>query len=394
MTPTRYNGSFMLICHFDPFSGISGDMTVGALIDAGADSRALFGILESFGTGATFELEKVKRKGIAASKFHVRGTDSKTHRHLPHILDMIAASALGAKAKQNATCIFQRLGEAEAASHAVPIEKVHFHEVGAIDSICDIAGACAALEMLGVDAIHCSAINTGSGTVNTQHGVLPVPAPATARLLEGHPVYARGPEMELTTPTGAAIVATLAERFGGLAPMRIRATGYGAGDRDFPDNANVLRVVLGDASGASESTTVAVIEANIDDSTPEVLGYALERLLEAGALDASLSPLLMKKNRPGHLLRVIAKPEDQEALVAVVFAETSTFGLRIYAAERRVAARRHVEVNLSYGKVRVKVSDQGAFAPEFEDCRRVAIETGKPLKQVLADANLAYLKES
>ena len=384
----------MLICHFDPFSGISGDMTVGALIHAGADSSALFSMLDSLGTGATFEVERVKRKGITAAKFHVRGTDSKTHRHLPHIIKMIEASSLGAKAKANAVRVFQKMGEAEAECHGVPIEKVHFHEVGAIDSICDIAGACAALELLGVDAVHCSAINTGSGTVNTQHGVLPVPAPATARLLTGIPVYARGPEMELTTPTGAAIVATLAEHIGPLKPMRVRTTGYGAGDRDFPENANVLRVVLGDASAASESTTVAVIEANIDDSTPEVLGYAIERLIGAGALDASLSPLVMKKNRPGHLLRVVARPEDQEALAAVVFAETSTFGMRIYSAERRVAARRHVEVDLGYGKVRVKISDQGAFSPEFEDCRAVAEASGKPLKQVLADANLAYLKES
>lgn len=384
----------MLICHFDPFSGISGDMTVGALIDAGADSAALFAILDSLSTGATFELEKVKRKGIVASKFHVRGTDSKKHRHLPHILDMFAASRLSDRAKQDATRVFQKLGEAEAACHGVPIEKVHFHEVGAIDSICDIAGACAALDLLGVDALHCSAINTGSGTVDTQHGVLPVPAPATARLLEGRPVYARGPEMELTTPTGAALMTTLAERFGPLAPMRVRTTGYGAGDKDFPQNANVLRVVLGEASGAAESTTVVVLEANIDDSTPEVLGYALDRLLAAGALDASLSPLLMKKNRPGHLLQVIARPEDQEALAAVVFAETSTFGLRFYTAERRVAARRHVEVKLAYGAVRVKIGDHGSFAPEFEDCRQLAAQSGRALKQVLADANLAYLKES
>jgi uncharacterized protein (TIGR00299 family) protein len=383
----------MLICHFDPFSGISGDMTVGALIDAGADPVTLFRALDSLGTGATFELEKVKRRGITASKFHVRGTDSKKHRHLPHILDMIDKSALPENAKQNSARVFQRLGEAEAAVHGVPIEKVHFHEVGAIDSICDIAGACTALDLLGVTAIHCSPINTGSGTVNTEHGVVPVPAPATAALLQGLPVYARGPQMELTTPTGAALLATLAERCGPLAAMQIKATGYGAGDKDFPENANVLRVLIGEASGASESTTVAVIEANIDDSTPEVLGYALEKLLASGALDASLTPLLMKKSRPGHLLRVIARPEDQEALAGIVFAETSTFGLRMYTAERRVAARRHVEVDLGYAKVRVKVSDQGSFAPEFEDCRRAAADSGKALKQVLSDANLAYLRE-
>jgi hypothetical protein len=369
-------------------------MTVGALADAGADHRALFAALDSLATGASFEIEKVKRRGIVASKFHVRATDAKKHRHLPHILDIIGKSSLSARAKQDATAVFRKLGEAEAAAHGVAVEKVHFHEVGAVDSICDIAGACVALDLLGVDAVHCSAVNTGSGTVDTEHGLLPVPAPATARLLEGRPVYARGPAVELATPTGAAIVATLAARFGPLAPMRIRTTGYGAGDKEFPEQANVLRVILGEASAAPESTTVAVIEANIDDATPELLGHALERLMDAGALDASCSPLLMKKGRPGHLLRVIAKPEDQEQLAAVVFRETTTFGLRLYPAERRIAERRHVEVDLGYGRVRVKIADWGTFAPEFEDCRRLALETGRPLKQVLADANLAYLKES
>ncbi len=384
----------MLICHFDPFSGISGDMTVGALIDAGAPFEAVVAALDSFSTGATFEIEKVKRHGMAATKFHVRATDTKKHRHLPHILEMIDKSALTPKARDNARAVFHKLAEAEAAAHGVGIEKVHFHEVGAVDSICDIAGACAALDLLGIDEVHFSAVNTGSGTVNTSHGVLPVPAPATARLLEGHPVYARGPEMELTTPTGAAILAALSTRSGGLAPMAIRSTGYGAGDRDFPQHANVLRAVIGERVSAGEAANVSVIEANIDDSTPELLGYALEKLMEAGALDVTLAPVLMKKGRPGHRLSVLARPEDQERLAALVFAETSTFGLRLYPAERRVASRQHVEVDLGYARVKVKVSGEGTFAPEFEDCRRAAASSGKPLKQVFADANLAYLKLS
>jgi pyridinium-3,5-bisthiocarboxylic acid mononucleotide nickel chelatase len=383
----------MRICHFDPFSGISGDMTVGALIDAGAPSQEVFSALDSLATGASFEVEKVKRRGITASKFHVRFEEAKKHRHLSHILALLDRSALASGAKKNASAVFQKLAEAEALTHGVSIEKVHFHEVGAVDSICDIAGACVALDLLGIDAVHCSAINTGSGTVNTEHGVLPVPAPATARLLETVPVYARGPQMELTTPTGAAIVSTLAARFGALTPMRLIRSGYGAGDRDFTEHANVLRVLLGEVSSASEATTVTVIEANIDDSTPEILGYAMERLLEAGALDVSMSPIQMKKNRPGTLLRVIARPEHQEALAALVFAETSTFGLRMHTAERRVADRHHVEVNLGYGRVPVKVSADGTFSPEFEDCRKLAQAAGKSLKQVMADANLAYLKE-
>jgi len=384
----------MKICYLDAFSGISGDMTVGALIDAGADWDAIRRALESLGTGAKLEHEQTTRRGIRASKFRVTGGDSKKHRHLNHIIELIGSSGASDKAKQNATAVFQRLGAAEAKIHGIPVEKVHFHEVGAVDSICDIVGACAGFDALGVDAIHSSPLNVGSGTVQTEHGMLPVPAPATAELLAGKPVYARGPAVELTTPTGAAIAATLATRFGPLPPMRITATGYGAGDKDFPEHANVLRILTGETTAAEEATEVAVLEANIDDSSPQVLGYAMERLLEAGALDVTLEPLLMKKNRPGSLLRVIARPEDREQLAQVVFKETSTLGLRIYTAERRVQARRSVEVETPHGKVRIKVSESGSFMPEYEDCRALARRTGVALKQILADASLAYLKST
>jgi uncharacterized protein (TIGR00299 family) protein len=382
----------MKICYFDAFSGISGDMTVGALLDAGADATALTEALASLGTGATFRVEKTKRRGIAASKFHVDAAETKSHRHLPHILKMIDTGELPERAKKRAAAVFQRLGEAEAKVHDVAIEKVHFHEVGAVDSICDIIGACMGLELLGIDEVYCSAINVGSGTVNTEHGVLPVPAPATAALLTGKPVYSRGPSLELTTPTGAAIVATLAVGFGPLPALRVSASGYGAGDKDFAEHANVLRALIGESSGAAEATTVAVIEANIDDSSPQVLGYTMERLLDAGALDVTLQPVLMKKNRPGTLLRAIAKPEDQEALTQLIFAETTTLGLRVYQAERRVKARHIVEVETTHGKVRMKVSEDGSFAPEYDDCREMAMKTGTPLKEVLAEAQLTYLK--
>jgi hypothetical protein len=384
----------MRTSYFDPFSGISGDMTVGALIDAGADSARLLDALDSLATGATFDIEKTQRRGIAASKFRVRSEETKKHRHLPHILKILEQSKLPDGAKHRAITVFERLGAAEARIHGVPIEKVHFHEVGAVDSICDIAGAAMGLELLGVDEIVSAPVNVGSGTVQSEHGVLPVPAPATALLLMDRPVYSRGPALELTTPTGAAILTALAAGFGAMPAMRIAAIGYGAGDRDFTEHANVLRVVVGERSGATEATTIAVIEANIDDSTPEVLGYALERLLEAGALDVTLAPVVMKKNRAGVQLTVLARPELQEGLARIVFAETSSLGLRIYAAERRVVERRSVEVETGYGRVRVKVGDSGAFSPEFEDCRKLAATTGKPLRQVMADANLAYLKES
>jgi hypothetical protein len=382
----------MKICYLDAFSGISGDMTVGALIDAGADGAAVTRMLEGLGTGAAFRIDKATRRGIAASKFHVLGGESKNHRHLSDILELIAKSGLPGRVKQNATAVFQRLGEAEAKVHGIALDKVHFHEVGAVDSICDIVGACAAFDLLGVHTIHSSPLNVGSGTVKTEHGVLPVPAPATAELLAGKPIYARGPGVELTTPTGAAIAATLAADFGPLPPMRVTATGYGAGDKDFPEHANVLRVLVGESSGAEEATSVEILEANIDDASPQVLGYAMERLLEAGSLDVTLESLLMKKNRPGTLLRVIARPEDRERLAQMIFAETTTLGLRIYSAERRVKARHVAEVETRHGKVRIKIAGDGSFAPEYEDCRRIARETGLPLKEILAEANLAYLK--
>ena len=287
--------------------------------------------------------------------------------------------------------MFQLLGEAEALTHGVDIEQVHFHEVGAVDSICDIIAICMALHLLNVDKLYCSAINVGSGTVNTEHGVLPVPAPATARLLEGKPIYARGPALELTTPTGAAIVAALADGFGAMPPMNIRSIGYGAGDHDFKEHANIVRVMIGEGTSAPESTTVSVIEANIDDSSPQVIGWATEKLLEAGALDAVVLSAQMKKNRPGIMLQVIAPPEKREELIAVIFRETTTLGVRFYTAERRVQAREWVEVTTAHGAVRMKTASDG-FAPEYEDARKIAAATGIPLKQILAEASHEYLK--
>jgi len=381
------------VAYFDAFSGISGDMTIGALLDAGAPVDAVLEGLHALPTEARCEVEKTMRGGVAATKFHVHLDPMPTaHRHLSHILEMLDRVGIAPRAKANASAVFQKLGEAEAAVHGIDIEQVHFHEVGAADSIADIVGACLALDLLGVDEVHCSAINVGSGTVKTEHGLLPVPAPATARLLAGKPIYARGPEMELTTPTGAALVSTLASTFGPLPAMRVSSIGYGAGSKDFKHHANVLRVLIGERSTAAESTQVSVMEANIDDSSPQVLGYALERLMSAGALDVTLSPLQMKKNRPGSLLRVIAKPEDQERLAQIVFAESSTLGLRIYSAERRVQERLMVTVTTPYGPVRGKVSPQGAFAPEYDDCRAIAEKTGNSLPLVMAAAHAAYCR--
>jgi len=227
-------------------------MTVGALVDAGADVAAIRDGLDSLKTGATFSFHKTKRRGISATKFEVNATEQKTHRHLPQILKLIEDSTIPEPAKKNSASIFMRLGEVEAEVHGVPVEKVHFHEVGAIDSICDIVAACHALALLGIDAVHTSPINTGSGTVETDHGLLPVPAPATAKLLAGQPIYARGPQAELTTPTGAAIVSALSQSSGPLPPMSLRLSGYGAGNRDFREHANVLRVMIGDSQNGHQ----------------------------------------------------------------------------------------------------------------------------------------------
>ena len=332
---------------------------------------------------------------LPARRFHPETAGGEpVCRHLPDILALIEAAALPARARANAVRVFRRLGEVEGAIHQVPLEEVHFHEVGAVDSIADIVGACLGLELLGVEAVYSSPLNLGSGTVASEHGRLPVPAPATAELLRGFPVYARGPEVELTTPTGAALATTLAAGFGPLPPLRLSAVGYGAGAGDFREHANVLRVLIGEATAATEAPAVAVLEANIDDSTAELLGYAVERLLAAGALDVTLTPLVMKKNRPGTLLTVLARPEDQEALARLVFQETSTLGLRIYTAERRLQARRVVEIETPRGKVRMKVSEEGHYAPEYEDCRRLAEASGAPLQQIIAEANFAYRKST
>jgi hypothetical protein len=380
----------MAICYIDAFSGLAGDMLVGAFADAGADRDVISRALAGLATGGAIAWDRVQRRGMAASKFRVTVNEPQKHRHLSGIVRTIDGADLPAAVKSSSKRVFQVLAEAEAVVHGVGIEKVHFHEVGAVDSICDIVGACLAVNLLGIERIYCSPVNVGSGTVNTEHGVLPVPAPATARLLQNRPIYSRGPAMELTTPTGAAFVAALADSFGAMPPMRVSAIGYGAGDRDFKEQANVLRVMIGEPSGAVENTTVSVIEANIDDASPQVIAYAVDRLLETGALDAIVIPAQMKKGRPGVLLQIVAAPEKREDLVAVLFRETTTLGVRFYSAERRVQPREWIEVRTAHGVVRMKAAPTG-FAPEYEDARRIAAETGIPLKEILAEANHIYL---
>ena len=388
----------MKICYLDCFSGISGDMLVGALADAGADHAELSRQIAGLGLeGVAVAFESCSRNGIAATKFRVTAPPDHRHRHLSHIEKIIGAAGLSRQVQDRSVAIFRRLGEAEAAIHQVSLEKVHFHEVGAVDSIVDVVGACIGLELLAVDQLHCSPLNLGSGTVQCDHGTLPVPAPATAALVEGKPVYSRGPAVELTTPTGAAISTTLAESFGAMPAMCIEATGYGAGDKDFPTQPNVLRVMVGQASRATEATQIWVLEANLDDMSPQLAGYVTERMMEAGALDVTWAPVYMKKDRPGFTLSALVKPEDRERLSALLFAETTTLGIRAYSAERRVLERSWVEVETGFGPVRVKVASDGDqirnFAPEYDDCQRLAREKNVPLKELIQRANFEFLKK-
>lgn len=386
----------MKTCYIECISGISGDMLLGALVDAGLDQVYLSGEIAKLGLdGVRLRFEPCLRSGIAGTNLTVEVAHDHSHRSLSKIEEIILASDLGQAVKDRSIQIFRRLGEVEAAVHQVPVEKVHFHEVGALDSIVDIVGACIGFEALGIEKIYCSPLNLGSGTVTAAHGVMPVPAPATASLVKNIPTYSEGPAVELTTPTGAAIVATLAESFGPMPPMRIQAIGYGAGDRDFKGRPNLARVLIGEAGGASEATRIYVIEANVDDMSPQWAGYVHERLLEAGALDVTLTPVHMKKGRPGFTISVLALPDDRHRLGELLLTETTTIGIRMHTAERRVLERTSLDVKTPYGVVSIKVASENGTvrnaAPEYEDCARIAREKNVPLKDVWQQAHFAYL---
>ncbi len=387
----------MKVCYLDCFSGIAGNMVLGALVDAGLDFELLRSELAKLKLeGVVLRAAKTKRGGLAGTNVSVETARGHHHRSLSAIEKIIGESELSDKVKSDARRIFRRLGEVEALAHDVPLEKVHFHEVGALDAIADIVGAAAGFEALGIERIVCSPLNLGSGTARAAHGVLPVPAPATARLVESVPTYVDGPAVELTTPTGAAIAVTLADSFGVMPAMRLEASGYGAGDRDFKGRANVLRVLIGETADIPEAAEIRVIEANIDDMSPEVAGFVRERLLEAGALDVTLTPVFMKKDRPGFTLTVLADPADRLRLGDVLFAETTTIGIREHAAQRRVLERHWKEVETAFGRVRIKMAaDNGSprnFAPEYEDCRRIAKEKNVPFKDVWQAANFEFMK--
>jgi uncharacterized protein (TIGR00299 family) protein len=444
------------ILYFDCFSGASGDMVLGALIDAGVpldDVRRALGSLAL--TPDVVWTDRVSRAGIRATKFCVRGEDppidhahdhahghdhhhahghdahahSHDHRpgahthphetrhhhhdgqvhlqspvasaeHAPHrslaeIDQLIDGSLLGKSGKARAKELFQKLGTAEAAIHGTTLERVHLHEVGALDSIIDIVGAVYAMESLGVDRVVASPLNVGSGTIRSAHGLYPVPAPATLSLLQGAPIYSGPQQTELVTPTGALLVAGYAQEYGVIPRMRVSTIGYGAGSRDFPDTPNVLRVLIGEADATAPSTDVVVIEADIDDMNPQIFGVVMDTLLDEGALDVYYTSIQMKKNRPGILLSVVAPPAARERLTSTIFRETTTIGVRYREMARECLDREVLTVDTSLGPVRVKVARRNGrvlnASPEFDDCVRIARERKVPLKEVQALAIKAFL---
>jgi pyridinium-3,5-bisthiocarboxylic acid mononucleotide nickel chelatase len=388
----------MKLAYFDCFSGISGDMTLGALVDAGCSADLLRAELKSLQvSGWTLTSEKVWKNGMAATYVRVQTEDQQKHRSLTSILEILNNSQLTPPVRDRASRIFQKLGEAEAHVHDAPLEKVHFHEVGAVDAIVDIVGACIGFHALGIDRFACSPLNVGGGTAKMAHGVLPVPAPATARLLQGAPTFSSGVQRELVTPTGAAIVATLCDSFGPQPPMTVSAIGYGAGTADLEGQPNVVRIMIGDSADQASSASdeeISIIEANLDDMNPQIYGYVLEKALSAGALDVYTTALQMKKNRPGTLLTILSRPEDADRLMSLIFAETTTFGIRAHRAQRRALPREWVNVSTSYGSVRIKLSRSNGHilhvTPEYDDCRKLAVENQVPLQQVISEALRTY----
>jgi pyridinium-3,5-bisthiocarboxylic acid mononucleotide nickel chelatase len=389
----------MNVAYFDCFSGISGDMTLGALLACGVEEDAFRDALASLNfPGYRLHIQRRKVEGLMATDVDVEIVhDDVGHgRHLSDIVEIYESSSLPPRVRERALAIFNRLAEAEARVHGTTPDKIHFHEVGAVDSIVDITGACILLEMLGVDAVYSSPLPMSRGFVDCQHGRMPLPAPATMELFAGLPVYPIQVRGELVTPTGAAIVATLAgaERVGLPPAMIPRSTGYGAGKKDFgAPFPNLLRVIVGetvfpeaDTNEDSTPKTVVVLETNVDDTTPERLGFAQEQLLAKGALDVYFVPVQMKKNRPGTLITVLAAPEKADSLTDTLFMETGTFGVRRTIAEREVLQRTFETVETAYGSVRVKVGMRSGreviAAPEFEDCRRAALDASVPLRDV------------
>ena len=386
----------MKFAYIDCASGISGDMTLGALVDAGVDITLLQAAIDSLGLpGVKLTATEVKRKGFRGLKVKVEHEPEKAHRHLHHITEKIDASTVLTPAQKDlAKRIFTRLGEAEAKVHGTTLRKVHFHEVGAVDSIADIVGAAVGISLLGVDRIVCSPVPPGSGYIEIEHGRVSVPAPATAELLKGIPLAPSPVTAELTTPTGAAIVATVADEFGPLPPLTIDTIGLGAGDKDFREQANLLRLILGHTETPLAADQVWVLETNLDDVSGEVIGHTTTLLFEAGALDVYTTSIQMKKNRPGVILSALCAPDLIPKLEKIIFRETKTLGIRRWPVSRHKLERRPHSVETAFGTIEGKLATLAdgsvSFSPEFESCPRVAQEKNIPLQEVYDTAIKAF----
>ncbi len=392
----------MRTLYFDCFAGASGDMILGALVSVGVDQGALLEQLALLDVpGWKIEFETVDRSGISATRAHVQTAHEHQHRHLSHIKRIIDSSRLSESVKERATRIFTRLAEAEARVHNMPIERVHFHEVGALDAIVDVVGACVGFELLGIERFVCSPLHVGSGMVEMAHGRFPVPPPAVAELLGDAPIYSSDITGELLTPTGAAIISTVCDEYGPLPAMRLERAGYGAGTREYKRFPNVLRLMLGatDDNLINKKRTIeklAVIETNIDDASPQLLGYVMERAFAEGALDCYFTPVQMKKNRPGTLVSLLCRATDRDRMFDLLFAETTTIGARTFEVERRSLPREIVRVETVYGQIDIKVADvdegMREGTPEYEQCREVATSRAIPLRRVEAAARNAFMQ--
>lgn len=384
----------MKTLHIDCFSGISGDMMLGALLDLGVPEEAVQAAVGSLGLPGKLAVARIRKGGFAAVQISVETPHEHSHRHLSHIYKILDQGKMTDRARTLARTMFEKLGQAEAASHGIPIEKVHFHEVGAVDSIFDFVGIAVGLDWLNVQHVTSTPVPTGCGWVQCDHGRLPVPAPAVARLLVGVPLADCAIESELTTPTGAAVIATFVHEFTRHPTMTIERTGMGAGRRDLAEQPNILRLLLGRAeANGTRVDTVWQLETNLDDVPAEILGYTTERLFALGALDAYFVPIQMKKSRPGVMLAVLCNEADRAAIEAAIFRETGTLGIRRSPVQRTKLQRESVDVDTPWGKIAGKIAWNDSvrvFSPEFEDCARLAREHSVSLREVYRAANRAF----
>jgi uncharacterized protein (TIGR00299 family) protein len=378
----------MKIAYLDCFSGVSGDMFLGALLDAGLPFEELKKGLESLPLdGYSLEMKREMKGALSATRFVVNvKKEEHVHRHLADIRKIIRAGRLSQDVQEKSLRVFESIAREEGRIHDRSPEKVFFHEVGAVDSIVDILGVVSGVELMRIDSLCVSSLPVGSGFVETEHGRIPIPAPATMALLEGIPVYGTGLKQELVTPTGAALVKELASSFGPLPSMTVEKVGYGAGSRDLPDRPNLLRIIVGHDQSGQQVDTVVILEANLDDTHPEWLGFLMDRLFEAGALDVVFCPVQMKKNRPGVLIQVMGRPEQKDELMDILFAESTTLGVRFQLSQRKTLERSTVVIDSPWGKMLVKKvvgPDGTSFSlPEYEACRKIAEEEKIPIKEV------------